>query len=570
MKRRVHRVEGEAESDTIIVSPPEQQQNRDAKESLVGAGVLRWCAALLRSVAAHDTVASMRNSISPVRRAVLRWRRHRCATIIVLSLLLFLLLPAVITALLVVLYCHESDTADHAGRGATTSDRAAPHCRSLHRSFSTLWQSTSWMTTMMSVRDAPATCVTPRSGRPQNRSAASPSTSPSLLFSSMEEVLHRDSTVLVLFDNFSTGDAEVEATVPQRPNRRRQWRFIDPATPSLTAPWDQEETAEGQQQPFGLTRPVLQRLFSYIAAAFVADRRPPQTPSPPHGREEEEEDDDEAQNPFLTVFPRQRATLWELSQTPNCSGSSCRLQCRPLKIDIVYTYVAPAAVSHHQHMQSYIRQRQAAGDTDTEALLRSARDARHFRDWDELRYSLRSVEQYLYRSPFMQVRDDMLHADAIMLREEFGLEVAVELQRSTDGEDVLHGNSSSHVGSAIHSLLGVVYIVVAADDQLPSWLRTSPLGGFVRVVRHAVQGSREMDVTSPRRAAPLPMQQEVRRCRARATARPVTTAVVRSAFSAAVSSRRCISPRVSPAPQTPLQILWRRMRSHWSTTTSKT
>jgi len=142
-------------------------------------------------------------------------------------------------------------------------------------------------------------------------------------------------------------------------------------------------------------------------------------------------------------------------------------------------------VSHHQHMQSYIRQRQAAGDTDTEALLRSARDARHFRDWDELRYSLRSVEQYLYRSPFMQVRDDMLHADAIMLREEFGLEVAVELQRSTDGEDVLHGNSSSHVGSAIHSLLGVVYIVVAADDQLPSWLRTSPLGGFVRVVRHA-------------------------------------------------------------------------------------
>lgn len=146
----------------------------------------------------------------------------------------------------------------------------------------------------------------------------------------------------------------------------------------------------------------------------------------------------DATNPFYDFFNSHHATFWVVNETGVAS---------PLKLDVVYTYVNSAASSFRVHMAV----RGIPFSTE-----------RRYNDWEELRYSLRTLYTNVLQSRSLQ-QDITLRAaeDEAMLKA-----MGYHVEESTTP-------SSSQTDGKVMSLSPLVrrvYLVVSNEDQVPAWM----------------------------------------------------------------------------------------------------
>ncbi|KAK7201886.1 hypothetical protein NESM_000256000 [Novymonas esmeraldas] len=224
--------------------------------------------------------------------------------------------------------------------------------------------------------------------------------------------------------------------------------------------------------PFGYTRRRLERAFATVAAAFVADRASPQsalsratpTSSTQQQQQQQQQPAPVIDSPLFSFFSLQRATMWEL-YTETSSPQHTRRRCaRPLRIDLVFTHVNPNAASFRGARAARGRPPGIAHDS-------------RVRDWDELRYALRSVDKYVLGSPAMHQRRRQLRADVAVLEDEMGVHVSdtvrAALWRGANATTATAQRQEKEEGedNTADALLGHVFLVVADPDQVPAWVR---------------------------------------------------------------------------------------------------
>lgn len=146
-------------------------------------------------------------------------------------------------------------------------------------------------------------------------------------------------------------------------------------------------------------------------------------------------------NPYYDFFDAHNATLWTLDASTRVAT--------PMQIDIVYTYVNPAAPSFKRHL--------AARGVPFEQ--------RRYRDWEELRYSLRSLRAFALQSGAL-AQYHRSHTEDVLRLSELGYSV----------------NSTACDG--VESLVRRVYLVLSDKDQVPHWLDVQQFPQL-RVVTHA-------------------------------------------------------------------------------------
>ncbi|CUG93376.1 Hypothetical protein, putative [Bodo saltans] len=171
------------------------------------------------------------------------------------------------------------------------------------------------------------------------------------------------------------------------------------------------------------------------------------------------------------------------------------LSSTPLQVDIVFTYVNGSAPS----FLAGLKQRNLSYDPQ------------RYHDWDELRYSLRSVYMRAvcaHDPPFM-ARDAARAARA--QKDRFHTNPSMSQQQTDDNR-----RRNSRIECEEGSFVRTIFIVVADKDQIPAWLDTSHR--LIRVIEHHQIFPEWADATRP-----LPIAREQQRRRRHQQEAPATT-----------------------------------------------
>ncbi|CAJ1025945.1 Stealth protein CR2, conserved region 2/Stealth protein CR3, conserved region 3, putative [Leishmania shawi] len=153
---------------------------------------------------------------------------------------------------------------------------------------------------------------------------------------------------------------------------------------------------------------------------------------------------------YYNFFAAHHATLWTVDAATRVAT--------PMRLDVVYTFVNPTASSFRRNLEA----------------RHVPLEQRRYRDWEELRYSLRSLRQFVLASgAFAQYHHR--HAADVQRLSELGYQVNV---------------SDAGVVDGVVSLVRRVYLVLSDTDQMPAWLDTEKFPEL-RVVTHADMFSAE-------------------------------------------------------------------------------
>ncbi|CAJ1989006.1 hypothetical protein conserved [Leishmania donovani] len=170
----------------------------------------------------------------------------------------------------------------------------------------------------------------------------------------------------------------------------------------------------------------VEREFLRVAASYVA--------SPHEG----------PRSAYYDFFAAHNATLWTVDSATRVAT--------PMQLDIVYTFVNPRAPSFWRNLEArHVRFEQ-----------------RRYRDWEELRYSLRSLREFVLASGAL-AQYHHRHAADVRRLGELGYQVNMSDAGAADG---------------VVSLVRRVYLVLSDRDQVPAWLDTERFPEL-RVVTHA-------------------------------------------------------------------------------------
>ncbi|CAG9574334.1 hypothetical protein LMJF_23_1120 [Leishmania major strain Friedlin] len=176
----------------------------------------------------------------------------------------------------------------------------------------------------------------------------------------------------------------------------------------------------------------VEREFLRVAASYVA--------SPHEG----------PRSAYYDFFAAHNATLWTVDSATRVAT--------PMQLDVVYTFVNPRAPSFWRNLEArHVRFEQ-----------------RRYRDWEELRYSLRSLREFVLASDAL-AQYHHRHAADVRRLGELGYQVNMSDAGAADG---------------VVSLVRRVYLVLSDKDQVPAWLDTERFPEL-RVVMHADMFSAE-------------------------------------------------------------------------------
>ncbi|KAG5504423.1 hypothetical protein JKF63_04875 [Porcisia hertigi] len=179
----------------------------------------------------------------------------------------------------------------------------------------------------------------------------------------------------------------------------------------------------------------VEEAFLRVAASYVA--------SPHEG----------PRSPYYDFFAAHDATLWTVDSATRVAT--------PMRLDVVYTYVNPKAPSFERNLK-------ARG---------LSFEPWRYRDWEELRYALRSLREFVLSSGAL-AQYHRRHAADVQRLGELGYQVNMSGAGTVDG---------------VVSLVQRVYLVLSDVDHVPAWLDTEKFPEL-RVVTHA-------DMFSPEDAA---------------------------------------------------------------------
>ncbi|KAK7198121.1 hypothetical protein NESM_000768500 [Novymonas esmeraldas] len=146
---------------------------------------------------------------------------------------------------------------------------------------------------------------------------------------------------------------------------------------------------------------------------------------------------------YHDFFAAHDATLWTLDGATRVAT--------PMRLDVVYTFVNPNAASFQRNMEA----------------RRVPFEQRRYRDWEELRYSLRSLREFVLANAAL-AQYHRRHAADVRRLGELGYTVGAEAG-DVDG---------------VVSLVRRVYLVLSNKDQVPAWLDVEKFPEL-RVVTHA-------------------------------------------------------------------------------------
>ncbi|KAG5478522.1 hypothetical protein LSCM4_04755 [Leishmania orientalis] len=147
---------------------------------------------------------------------------------------------------------------------------------------------------------------------------------------------------------------------------------------------------------------------------------------------------------YYDFFAEHNATLWTVDGATRVAT--------PMRLDVVYTFVNPRAPSFWRHVEG------------RHVLLEHQR----FRDWEELRYSLRSLREFVLTNGAL-AQYHHRHAADVRRLGELGYQVDM---------------SDSDAVSGVVPLVRRVYLVLSDEDQVPEWLDAEAFPEL-RVVTHA-------------------------------------------------------------------------------------
>ncbi|GET88777.1 hypothetical protein, unknown function [Leishmania tarentolae] len=177
-----------------------------------------------------------------------------------------------------------------------------------------------------------------------------------------------------------------------------------------------DATAEGG----GVEREFLRVAASYVASPYERPR-----------------------SAYLDFFAAHNATLWTVDSATRVAT--------PMRLDVVYTFVNPSAPSFWRNLEA----------------RHLHFEQRRYRDWEELRYSLRSLRELVLASGAL-AQYHHRHAADVQRLGELGYQVNMSDAGAADG--------------AV-SLVRRVYLVLSDLDQVPAWLDAERFPEL-RVVTH--------------------------------------------------------------------------------------
>ncbi|KPI83050.1 hypothetical protein ABL78_7929 [Leptomonas seymouri] len=175
---------------------------------------------------------------------------------------------------------------------------------------------------------------------------------------------------------------------------------------------------------YGDVNASVEREFLRVSAAYVSS--PYAKPS----------------SPYYDFFSAHNATLWTVDRVTRVAA--------PMRLDVVYTYVNPSAPSFEQQLK----------------MRNVPFEPRRYRDWEELRYSLRSIRAFMLDNDAL-AQHHRRHAADVRRLGELGYRV----------------NASEAEDGGVVPLVRRVYLVVSAADQVPAWLDVEKFAQL-RVVTH--------------------------------------------------------------------------------------
>ncbi|KPA83888.1 hypothetical protein ABB37_02075 [Leptomonas pyrrhocoris] len=147
-------------------------------------------------------------------------------------------------------------------------------------------------------------------------------------------------------------------------------------------------------------------------------------------------------SPYYDFFRAHDATLWTVDRAARVAT--------PMRLDVVYTYVNPSAPSFARHLR----------------MRNVPFEQRRYRDWEELRYSLRSLHAFVLNNGAL-AQYHRRHAADVRRLGELGYRV----------------NASEVGDGGVVPLVRRVYLVVSDVDQVPAWLDAERFPQL-RVVTH--------------------------------------------------------------------------------------
>ncbi|KAG5478719.1 hypothetical protein LSCM1_06123 [Leishmania martiniquensis] len=153
---------------------------------------------------------------------------------------------------------------------------------------------------------------------------------------------------------------------------------------------------------------------------------------------------------YYDFFAKHNATLWTVDRATRLAT--------PMRLDVVYTFVNPRSPSFRRHLEA----------------RRVPFEHQRFRDWEELRYSLRSLREFVLASGAL-AQYHHHHAADVRRLGELGYQVDMRDADAVDG---------------VVPLVRRVYLVLSDEDQVPEWLDAEKFPEL-RVVTHADMFSAE-------------------------------------------------------------------------------
>ncbi|KAL7698027.1 hypothetical protein NQL31_003362, partial [Lotmaria passim] len=147
-------------------------------------------------------------------------------------------------------------------------------------------------------------------------------------------------------------------------------------------------------------------------------------------------------SPYYDFFGAHDATLWTVDRATRVAS--------PMRLDVVYTYVNPSAPSFQRHLK----------------MRNVPFEQRRYRDWEELRYSLRSLRAFVLDNGAL-AQYHRRHAADVLRLGELGYRV----------------NESEVAEGEVVPLVRRVYLVLSDVDQVPAWLDAEKFPQL-RVVTH--------------------------------------------------------------------------------------
>lgn len=197
----------------------------------------------------------------------------------------------------------------------------------------------------------------------------------------------------------------------------------------------------------------LKETFDRVAASFLSSPR-----ATKYG-DDDTFDVDNIVMPFFDFFPSHEATFWEIVEHRSTNTSEGKVIIRrtatPLQMDLLYTYVNPAAPSFRRNLEM-------------RNITTSAQ--RRYNDWEELRYSLRSVMGSIVNSSALQQYPARLHDDVATL-EALGYEVDLRVRRTPwERGAVDERRERVTPQDSPFPLFRTIYLLLSDEDQVPSWL----------------------------------------------------------------------------------------------------